>query len=99
MKIYRDGAAIELTHMELMDAANEYRKSLDIEDIRCMADFCETDAEFIESYGISKTTLENIIGECAERYRRYREKHSDYWFYSDAEDAIRDIVIERGLDK
>ena len=101
MKIYRDWGAcrieIDLTPGELRDAFEEYQRHCDVEDIMTMVDFHENDAEFEEAYGIPVEKLEEIAPECAVRYRRYQEENNN-WF-DNANDAIRDIVIERGLDK
>ena len=100
MKIYRDFGTcrveIDLTPGELMDAYNEYQRICDREDIMTMADFHD-DLSFMESYGITVEKLEEIVDDCAVRYRRYQDENNN-WF-DNANDAIRDVVIERGLDK
>ena len=101
MKIYRDWGTcrieIDLTPGELRDAYEEHQRRCDVEDIMMMVDFHVNDAEFKEAYGITPEELEEIAPECAARYRKYQDENSN-WF-DNANDAIRDIVIERGLDK
>lgn len=97
MKIYRNGAEIELTNRELMDAAKEYQHRCDVEDIKTMADFHANEEEFMESYGINFAVLDEIADRCAVRYRRYEEENNN-WF-DNANDAIRDVVIELGLSE
>lgn len=100
MKIYRDWGTcrieIDLTPGELRDAFEEYQRRCDVEDIMTMADFHD-DLSFMDAYGIPVKKLEEIAPECAVRYRRYQDENNN-WF-DNANDAIRDIVIERGLDK
>jgi len=97
MKIYRSGAEIELTKRELMDAAKEYQHLCDVEDIKTMADFHTNEVEFMEAYGINFAVLDEIAERCAVRYRRYEEENNN-WF-DNANDAIRDVVIELGLSE
>lgn len=97
MKIYRNGAEIELTKRELMDAAKEYQHLCDVEDIKTMADFHTNEEEFMEAYGINFAVLDEIADRCAVRYRRYEEENNN-WF-DNANDAIRDVVIELGLSE
>ena len=98
MTIYRNGVEIELTNDELKRAGWEYQHICDVEDIRTMADFyCGSEEEFMESYGITRDVLDEIIEKCAVRYRRYEDENNN-WF-DNANDAIRDVVIELGLDK
>ena len=95
MKIYRNGVEIELTNEEVRDAYLEYQHFLDREDVLSIADYHENDAEFEEAYGITPDKLEEIADECAVRYRRYQDEINN-WF-DNAIDAIREVVIERGL--
>lgn len=97
MKIYRNGAEIELTKRELMDAAKEYQHLCDVEDIKSIADFHTNEEEFMEAYGINFAVLDEIADRCAVRYRRYEEENNN-WF-DNANDAIRDVVIELGLSE
>ena len=97
MKIYRNGVEIELTKMELMDAAKEYQHLCDVEDIKTMADFHTNEEEFTEAYGINFAVLDEIAERCAVRYRHYMDEYSN-WF-DNANDAIRDVVIELGLSE
>lgn len=100
MKIYRDWGTcrieIDLTPGELRDAYEEHQRRCDVEDIMMMVDFHD-ELSFMDAYGIPVEKLEEIAPECAARYRRYQDENNN-WF-DNANDAIRDIVIERGLDK
>lgn len=97
MKINRNGVDIELTRFELRDAYEEYQRICDREDIMTMLDFHEDDASFEEAYGITPDVLESIVEYCAVRYRKYQDETNN-WF-DNANDAIRDVVIERKLCK
>ena len=101
MKIYRDWGTcrieIDLTPGELRNAFDEYQRICDVEDIMSMVDFHVNDAEFKEAYGITPEELEEIAPECAARYRKYQDENNN-WF-DNANDAIRDIVIERHRQK
>ena len=97
MKIYRNNTWIELTSRELMDAAKEYQHRCDVEDIKTMADFHTNEEEFMEAYGINFAVLDEIADRCAVRYRRYMDEGGN-WF-DNANDAIRDVVIELGLSE
>lgn len=95
MKIYRNGAEIELTKRELMDAAKEYEHICDVDDIICVKDWCENEDEFMQTFGINFAVLDEIKDECAYRYRKYMNE-SEEWFEA-SRDAIKDIVSERGI--
>ena len=95
MEIYRNNTWIELTSPELMAAAKEYQHLCDVEDIKSMADYHTNEDEFMEAYGINFAVLDEIADRCAVRYRRYEDENNN-WF-DNANDAIRDVVIELGL--
>lgn len=97
MKIYRNGVEIKLTNRELMDAAKEYQHLCDVDDIKTMADFHTNEEEFMEAYGINFAVLDEIAERCAIRYRRYMEENNSW--VDNANDAIRDVVIELGLSE
>lgn len=101
MKITREVNGIpmefELTRRELMDAAEEYRRLCDIEDIMAIVDYHVDDAEFEKEYGITVEKLEEIAPECARRYRQYMD--DDGRWFDNASDAIRDIIVLKRLDK
>ena len=94
MKIYRNGVEIELTSHELQAAYEERQHFHDTVDISSVADWYESEDEFVENFGISFAVLEDIEDACAVRYRKYMDRAD--WLYN-AEEAIKDIVRERGL--
>ena len=99
MKVCRDFGTckmeIDLTPGELRTAYEEYQHLCDVEDIKTMTDFHVSEDDFMEAYGINFAVLDEIADACAIRYRRYQDENN-CWF-DNANDAIRDIVIERGL--
>ena len=95
MKICRNGVGIELTYMELMDAANEYMRKDDVESIMAVVDYYDSEDDFMDEFGINPAVLEDIADECAERYRDMMNEE-DVWF-DNAEQAIRAVVKRRGL--
>lgn len=97
MKICRNGVEIELSNEEVRNAYLEYQHFLDREDVLSIADYHENGSAFKEAYGITPEKLEEIADKCAVRYRHYQDENS-YWF-DNAIDAIRDIVIEGGLSE
>ena len=95
MKIHRNGAEIELTNRELMDAAREYEHICDVDDIICVKDWCENEDEFMQIFGINFAVLDEIKDECAYRYRKYMNDSEEG--FEASRDAIKDIVTERGI--
>ena len=95
MKICRNGVEIELTNIELMDAAHEYQKICDVADIMSIVDYHVDEHEFEEAYGITVEQLKEIAPACAVRYRHYMD--DDGRWFDNASWAISEIVSERGL--
>ena len=83
----------ELTQLEMYDAYEEQQHKFDIQDIDGF--FCSYDNdECIQEYGFSRTEIETIYEDMADRMRRYIDKYDCSWDYS-RDTAIQEILNER----